>query len=223
MDYTVHGLLQAQIMEWVAFPFSRESSQPRDQTQVSRIAGGFFTSWPTREAQEYWSGQPIPSPADLPDPGIELGSPALQADSLPAELPGKPPTVPRMPSVTNRHAGDAQDHSESPREKTEELHLPPREQEGGRLTSPRSAGPETSSHGASGAEPGPAGPRWAPSSQPQVTPLGGCGQRWRHVPCAGQKLRCLLPGFTCRKHCCLTPGFPRAGTVCLLLSFWSVM
>ena len=42
------------------------------------------------EAQEYCSGQPIPSPADLPDPGIELGSPAWQADSLPAELSGKP-------------------------------------------------------------------------------------------------------------------------------------
>ena len=40
--------------------------------------------------QEYWSGQPIPSPADLLDPGIELRSPALQADSLLAELPGKP-------------------------------------------------------------------------------------------------------------------------------------
>ena len=43
-----------------------------------------------REAQEYWSGYPIPSLGDLPDPGIELGSPTLQADSLPAELPGKP-------------------------------------------------------------------------------------------------------------------------------------
>ena len=43
-----------------------------------------------REAQEYWSGQPIPSPEDLPDPRIELGSPALQVDSLPTELPGKP-------------------------------------------------------------------------------------------------------------------------------------
>ena len=50
MDYTVHGILQARILEWVAFPFSRESSQPRDQTQVSHIAGGFFTSWATREA-----------------------------------------------------------------------------------------------------------------------------------------------------------------------------
>ena len=39
---------------------------------------------------EYWSGQPIPSPGDLPDAGIELGSPALQVDSLPAEPQGKP-------------------------------------------------------------------------------------------------------------------------------------
>ena len=38
------GILQARILEWVALPFSRESSQPRDRTQVSRIAGGFFTS-----------------------------------------------------------------------------------------------------------------------------------------------------------------------------------
>ena len=43
MDYTVHGSLQARILEWVAVPFSRGSSQPRDQTQVSHIAGGFFT------------------------------------------------------------------------------------------------------------------------------------------------------------------------------------
>ena len=40
--------------------------------------------------QEYWSGLPFPSPGDLPDPGIELGSPALQADALLSELPGKP-------------------------------------------------------------------------------------------------------------------------------------
>ena len=40
--------------------------------------------------QEYWSGQPIPSPGDLPDPGIEPVSPSLQVDSLPTELPGKP-------------------------------------------------------------------------------------------------------------------------------------
>ena len=49
---TVHGILQARILEWVAFPFSRGSSQPRDRTQVSRIADGIFTSWVTRKAQE---------------------------------------------------------------------------------------------------------------------------------------------------------------------------
>ena len=41
---TVHGILQARILEWLAVLFSRGSSQPRDQTQVSCIAGGFFTS-----------------------------------------------------------------------------------------------------------------------------------------------------------------------------------
>ena len=40
--------------------------------------------------QEYWSGLPFPSPGDLPNPGIEPGSPALQADALPPEPPGKP-------------------------------------------------------------------------------------------------------------------------------------
>ena len=47
MDYTVHGILQARILEWVAFPFSRGSSQLRDRTQVSHLADGFFISWAT--------------------------------------------------------------------------------------------------------------------------------------------------------------------------------
>ena len=54
--YTVHGILKARILEWVAFPFTRGSSQPRDQTQVSHIGRGFFTSWASGESQEYWSG-----------------------------------------------------------------------------------------------------------------------------------------------------------------------
>ena len=65
MDYTVHGILQARILEWVAFPISRESSQPRDQTQISHTAwilllcftineGNFLSSqphkvWPSRK------------------------------------------------------------------------------------------------------------------------------------------------------------------------------
>ena len=44
-----HAILQARILEWVTFPFSKGSSQPRDWTQVFHIAGGFFTSWATRK------------------------------------------------------------------------------------------------------------------------------------------------------------------------------
>ena len=58
MDYIVHGILQARILEWVAFPFSRGFSQPRDRTQVSCIAGRFFSCWATaahKEMQEYWT------------------------------------------------------------------------------------------------------------------------------------------------------------------------
>jgi len=54
MNYTVHGILQVRILEWVVYLFSRGSSQPRDWTQVSLIAGRFFTSWATREAQWMW-------------------------------------------------------------------------------------------------------------------------------------------------------------------------
>ena len=50
VGYTVHGILQAGILEWVTFPFSKGYSQHRDRTQVSHIAGRFFTSWATREA-----------------------------------------------------------------------------------------------------------------------------------------------------------------------------
>ena len=46
MDYTVPGILQARILEWVAFPFSRGSSQPRDRTQVSRIAAESHGKYP---------------------------------------------------------------------------------------------------------------------------------------------------------------------------------
>ena len=49
MDYIVHGILSARILGWVAFPFSRRSSQPRNRTQVSSIAGRLFSSWATKE------------------------------------------------------------------------------------------------------------------------------------------------------------------------------
>ena len=54
----VGGILQARILEWVAFPFSKGSSQPRDRIQVSHIGGGFLTSWATREAHITLLGSP---------------------------------------------------------------------------------------------------------------------------------------------------------------------
>ena len=66
---------------------------------VTNSCPTFVTSWTVAHLsplsrgfprQEYWSGLPFPSPGDLPDPGINPQSPALQADSSPTELPGKP-------------------------------------------------------------------------------------------------------------------------------------
>ena len=126
---SVHGILQARILEWVAISSSRGYSQPRDRTR-SCLAGGFFTtespekikinytsikinmacglvseSCPTFltpwtlvcqaplsmgfSRQQYWNGLPFPSPGNLPNPGIEPGSSALQADSSPTELSKK--------------------------------------------------------------------------------------------------------------------------------------
>ena len=68
MDYSppassVHGILQARILEWVTIPFSRGSSGPSDQTLISCIAGGFFTIWATREAHRYSVGSiPLENP-----------------------------------------------------------------------------------------------------------------------------------------------------------------
>ena len=52
MDYIAHGILQVRVLEWIVVPFSRVFSQPRDQTQVSWIAGKLFTSQATREAHK---------------------------------------------------------------------------------------------------------------------------------------------------------------------------
>ena len=63
VDCTIHGVLQARTLEWVAFPFSGGSSQTSDQTPVSCTAGRFFTHWATRdalqEAVQFSSVQPL--------------------------------------------------------------------------------------------------------------------------------------------------------------------
>ena len=53
---SIHGILQARTLEWVAMLSSRGSSQSRDRTQASCSAGRYFTIWAAREVQEYWSG-----------------------------------------------------------------------------------------------------------------------------------------------------------------------
>ena len=109
MDYTVHGILQARILEWVAYPFSKGSSQPRNRTCVSCLAGRFLTNWATREAKKWkvLCCVPLCNPMDYTvhgllqarilewvafpfsrgssNPGIEPRCPSLQVDSLPAE------------------------------------------------------------------------------------------------------------------------------------------
>ena len=87
------GILWTRILEWVAMPSSMASSQTRDGTQVSHIVGRFFTSEPLGKPMNTGMDSCYPSWGDLPDQGIKEGSPALQADSLPAELPRKPPFV----------------------------------------------------------------------------------------------------------------------------------
>ena len=88
MDYTVHRILLARILKWVAFPFSRGFAQPRDQTQVSCTAGAFF-KLSHQGSPRILEQVACPFSSGSSQPGIEPGSPALQAVSLLAELPGK--------------------------------------------------------------------------------------------------------------------------------------
>ena len=83
---SVHGILQARILEGVVISFSGDlphpGMEPMSLTSPA-LAGRFLASSATWEARENWSGLPCPYPGDLPDPGMEPGSPALPADSLP--------------------------------------------------------------------------------------------------------------------------------------------
>ena len=74
----------------MAFPLSKGASQPKDQTQVSLIAGSSLPAEPQVKPKNTGVGSLSPFQQDLPDPGIKSGSPALQPDSLPTELSGKP-------------------------------------------------------------------------------------------------------------------------------------
>ena len=87
VDYTVHGILQARILEWVAFPFCRDLPNPGTELTSPTLQVDSLLVEPQEKPRNTRVGrQPIPSPAYLPDPGIEPGSLALQVDSLPTDL-----------------------------------------------------------------------------------------------------------------------------------------
>ena len=92
----VHGISQERIPKWVSMLSSRGSSQPRDQTQVSHIAVDSLPSEPSVKPKNTGVGSLSLLQGDFPNPGIEPRSPVLQADSLPAELPGKPTEAPTL-------------------------------------------------------------------------------------------------------------------------------
>ena len=75
--------LRARKLSLEASNFIQDLATPWTVAYQASLSMGF-------SRQEYWSGLPFPSPGDLPDPGIEPESPALQADALPSEPPGKP-------------------------------------------------------------------------------------------------------------------------------------
>ena len=81
------GLLNCR---WILYQLSHQKVKVKSFSRVQL----FVTPWTIQSLEfsrpEYWSGQPFPSPMDLPHPGIEPRSPALQANSLPTELSGKP-------------------------------------------------------------------------------------------------------------------------------------
>ena len=100
MDCTVHGILQARILEWVAFPFSRVSSQPRDWTQVSHIAGGFFTGRAIGKSKNTGVGSLSLLQRIFPTQGSNPSLPHCRWILYQLSRKGSPPRYERLPKVT---------------------------------------------------------------------------------------------------------------------------
>ena len=82
---SIHGIFQARVLEWGAISCSVVSNSVSPSTIACQTPPCMEFS-----RQEHWNGKPFPSAGDLPEPGINPESPALQVDSLPSEPPGKP-------------------------------------------------------------------------------------------------------------------------------------
>ena len=87
------------VISYYSTQFFLFNKKVKENVSCSVVSDSLWTPWTVAHQtplsmgfsrQEYWSGLPFPSPGDLPNPGMEPGSPPLQADSLPSELPGKP-------------------------------------------------------------------------------------------------------------------------------------
>ena len=90
MDYRVHGILQARILEWVVFPFSRGSSQPRIKPRSLALQANFLSADLQGKHKNTGVGSLSLLQWIFPTQEVEPASSILQADSLPTELSGKP-------------------------------------------------------------------------------------------------------------------------------------
>jgi len=91
MNYTAHGILQTRILGWVAFSFFRRSSQPRIELRSLALQAGSLLAEPQGKPKNTGVGSLSLLQLIFPThPGIQLGSPALQEDSLPTELSREP-------------------------------------------------------------------------------------------------------------------------------------
>ena len=90
VDYTVHGILQVRILEWVAFPLSGDLPKPRIEPRTPALQGDSLPAQPPEKPKNTGMGSLSLLQQIFPIPGIELGFPALQADSLLSEPLGKP-------------------------------------------------------------------------------------------------------------------------------------
>ena len=108
---SVHGIFQARVLEWVAIPFSRGSSWPRDRTWVSRTAGRHLTTWATREASSprKWHHITHSSLPGLPFLTLLLKAAWLQLDHLVGCIPGAGPWLwalwPSLPNSQSQKPG----------------------------------------------------------------------------------------------------------------------
>ena len=89
-DYTVHGILQARILEWKPFPSPGDLPNPRIKPRSPTLQADSLPAELPGKPKNTGVGSLSLLQGNLPDPGTASGSPALQEDSLPAELPGKP-------------------------------------------------------------------------------------------------------------------------------------